>query len=119
MNKKPNLAFKIVDAIYISFIIIPIICLIVLKVLFTPASEGISISGALIYFTIPMPIQDLPITESQVNSLAVIIIITSLCLYLTHGIRKGVKTKRQHLAEMAVEFADGLIKNNMGDFFKG
>lgn len=119
MNKKPTLSFKIVDAIYIALMILPIFSLIALKVLFNPVSEGISISGALIYFTIPMPIQDLPVTESQVNSLAVIIVITAICLYLTHGIKAGVKTKRQHIAEWLVEAMDGLIKSNMGEFFKG
>ena len=43
--------FKIVDALYICMMILPFVCGIVLKVLTTPASEGISITGAQIYFT--------------------------------------------------------------------
>ena len=74
--------------------VIPIVCLLLLRVLVYPVSEGINVTGALIYFTIPMPIQDFPVTESQVNSLAVIIMIAGLCLYITHGIRKKVKVKR-------------------------
>lgn len=77
------------------------------------------ISGAQIYFTIPMPLQDLPITEAQVNSVLVIIAIFGLCLYLTHGIRAGVPTKRQLLAEWIVEKLEGMIHENMGEYFLG
>ncbi|MBQ9115822.1 MAG: F0F1 ATP synthase subunit A [Clostridia bacterium] len=84
-----------------------------------PLSEGIQISGAQIYFTVPMPLQSLPITEAQVNSLLVVITILGLCLYLTHGVRAGVKTKRQMLVEWAVEKVDGLVNDNMGEFFSG
>ncbi|MBR3804094.1 MAG: F0F1 ATP synthase subunit A [Clostridia bacterium] len=119
MNKKPTLSFKVVDGLLIALAILPILALIVLKILFTPASQGIEISGALIYFTIPMPLQDMPITESQVNSLAVIITVTSLCLYITHGIRAKVETKRQILAEWIVEKVEGMVRGNMGEFFKG
>ncbi|MBR3904728.1 MAG: F0F1 ATP synthase subunit A [Clostridia bacterium] len=86
----------------------------VLKVLTTPASEGIAISGALIYFEIPMPLMPLYITEVQVTSLAVIISITALCLYLTHGIKVIPDSKRQLVAEYIVEKVNFLIKDNMG-----
>ncbi|MBP3323482.1 MAG: F0F1 ATP synthase subunit A [Clostridia bacterium] len=98
-------------------IIIPIVCLILLRVLVYPVSEGINVTGALIYFTIPMPIQDFPVTESQVNSLAVLVMLFGLCLYLTHGIRKNVNVKRTVLAEWIVEKVEGLVKDNMGEFF--
>lgn len=117
-NNKKTASFKVVDAIYLAFIILPILGMILLKVLFTPASEGVQISGALIFFTIKMPIQNLPITESQVNSLGVVLIVLFACLYLTHGIRAKVKTKRQILVEWMIEKVDGLVKDNMGDFFK-
>ena len=113
MNKKPTLSFKVVDGLLIALAILPILALIVLKILFTPASQGIEISGALIYFTIPMPLQDMPVTESQVNSLAVIITVTSLCLYITHGIRAKVKTKRQILAEWIVEKVEGMVRGKI------
>ena len=67
MNTK-SLRFRIVDAFYISMMIIPIVAGIVLKVVTTPPSEGINITGALVYFSIPMPLQDFLITESQINS---------------------------------------------------
>ena len=109
--------FKLFDILFISMIIIPIVCLILLRVLVYPVSEGINVTGALIYFTIPMPIQDFPVTESQVNSLAVLIMLFGLCLYLTHGIRKNVNVKRTVLAEWIVEKVEGLVKDNMGEFF--
>ena len=111
--------FKALDILYIIMMALPIVIGMVLKILFTPPSEGISITGALVYFTIPMPIQDMPVTESQVNSLLVLISIIGLCLYLSHGIRAKVKVKRTLLAEWAVEKVDGLVKENMGDFFMG
>ena len=111
--------FKIVDVIYIIMMILPLVSGIVLNILTKPESDGIAISGARIFFTIPMPIQDFPITESQINSLLVLITIFFLCLYLTHGLSERIKLKRQHFAEMIVEKADGLILENMGEFFKG
>ena len=99
--------------------IIPIVCGIVLKLLTTPASEGISITGARVYFTIPMPFQDFLVTESQINSLIALTVIFFLCLFLTHGMTEKIDLKRQHLAEIAVEKVDGLVRENMGEYFKG
>lgn len=109
--------FKLFDILFILMMIIPIVCLLLLRILVYPVSEGINVTGALIYFTIPMPIQDFPVTESQVNSLAVLIMLFGLCLYLTHGIRKNVSVKRTVLAEWVVEKVEGLVKDNMGEFF--
>ena len=99
--------------------IIPIVCGIVLQVLTKPASEGITITGARIFFTIPMPIQDFPITESQINSAIVLVTLFFFCLYITHGISDRIKLKRQHFAELIIEKVDGLVKDNMGDYFMG
>ena len=56
--------------------ILPLVCCIALKVCFTPESEGVDISGAMIYLTVRgFPIQDLVITESQINSWAIMITI--------------------------------------------
>ncbi|MBQ9783477.1 MAG: F0F1 ATP synthase subunit A [Clostridia bacterium] len=99
--------------------ILPLVAGILLKILTTPASEDISITGALIYFTVPMPFQDLPVTEAQVNSLLVILTVTGLCLYLTHGIRAGVQTRRQLAAEWIVETVSGMVHENMGNYFSG
>lgn len=118
MNKK-SLMFKAADIFYILLITVPILFLIVLRVLTKPLSEGIDISGALIYFTIKMPFQDMPITESQINSLMVIVSIFGVCLYLTHGINKGALLTRHHVAEFLVEKATGLVRNNMDEHFWG
>ena len=111
--------FKIVDAIYIAMMIIPIVFGIVLQILTKPVSEGITITGARIFFEIPMPIQNFPITESQVNSAIVMVVLLFFCLYMTHGISERIKLKRQHFAELIVEKVEGLVKDNMGEYFMG
>ncbi len=95
----------------------PLVLGVVLKILFNPASEGISISGALVYFTIPMPIQNLPISESQVNSALVIITIFFLCLYFTHGLTVKAELRRQLIVEWIVKQTQSLVKTNMSDYF--
>ena len=99
--------------------ILPIVFGIVLKILTRPASEGISITGAQIYFTVKMPLQNLPITESQVNSWLVMISIFGLCLFLTRDLKTRNISVRQHLAEWLVEKADGLVGSSMGEYFMG
>ncbi len=99
------------------FMALPILFCIVLKVLTTPVKEGIVISGASIFFTIKMPFQDLPITESQINSAMVIISLLFLCMYLTHGITEGIWLKRHHFAEMIVEKCKAMVVDNMGGYF--
>ncbi len=108
-----------VDLLLIVLMILPFVVGIVLKVLFTPPSEGISITGARIYFTIPMPIQDLPITEAQVNSTLVLISIFALCLFMTRGLKVKADSKRQHAVEWVVEKVEGLVHENMGEMFRG
>jgi len=98
---------------------LPIAFSIVLKVLTKPVSEGISISGAGIFFTIPMPLQNFIISESQVNSAMVLITIFFFCLYMTHGLKEKIELKRQHFAELIVEKVDGLVNENMGEYFSG
>lgn len=116
--KKITRRFLLADIFYIVMMILPIGFSILLKILTTPPSEGISISGARIFFTINMPIQNMPITESQVNSAMVIISIFFLCLYLTHGISEGVWLKRHHFAELIVEKSTAMVTGNMGEYFK-
>ena len=120
MNKnKADMKFKVIDILLIIMIILPVIAGWILKIMFVPATEGIQISGAYIYFTIPMPWMDLPITEAQINSWIVVISLFFICLYITHGIRAKVYTKRAVIAEWLVEKVEGLVKGNMGDFFIG
>lgn len=118
MNKT-NLRFKLIDAFYIAMMILPLVAGILLQVLTKPASEGINITGARIFFTIPMPLQDFIVTESQVNSLIVTVIIFFFCLYMTHGLTEKINLKRQHFAEMAVQKVNELVEENMGEYFSG
>lgn len=117
--KTKSRRFMAVDVLLILMMILPIAACIVLRILTKPLSEGISISGAQIYFTIPMPIQNLPITEAQINSVAVLISIFALCLYMTHGLKVKADTKRQHAVEWIVEKVQGLVSESMGEYFMG
>ena len=117
--KNKSLRFGLADTVYILMIILPLLAGIVLNVLTKTASEGISITGARIFFTVPMPLQDLYITEAQINAWLVIIAILGLCLYLSHGAKIRPDTKRQHLAEWIVEKTEALVTDSMGDFFSG
>ena len=117
--KSKSLRFKIVDILYILIAVLPIIAGIVLNVLTKPESEGITITGARIFFTIPMPIQDLTITEAQINSWLVVISILGICLYMAHGVQVRAETKRQLLAEWVVEKTQAMVEESMGPFFRG
>jgi F-type H+-transporting ATPase subunit a len=99
--------------------VLPIIAGIVLKVLTKPPSEGISITGAGIFFKIPMPLQDLVITESQINSWLVMISILGLILFLTHGLETKNIRRRQIIAEWIVEKVENMVKDSMGEYFLG
>ena len=116
-NSSEMSRFKAVDILYLVLAALPLLGGMVLRVLTRGASEGIEVTGAQIYFSIPMPIQDLVITESQINSWLVILSIFWLIRYLTHGLTVNCATKRQMLAEWAVEKCEGLVKDNMGDYF--
>lgn len=118
MQKKSR-SFMVLDIIYICMMILPFVAGMVLKILTKPLSEGISITGAQIYFEIPMPVQNLVITESQINSWLVMIAILGLCLFLTHGLRTKNVSTRQHCAEWVVEQVEKLVIDGMGDYFKG
>ena len=99
MNTKSK-GFVLLDIAYLALTIVPILVGIVLKILTTPLAEGIAISGALIYFEIPMPVQNLVITESQINSWLVILSVLGFCLYITHGLSERMPTKRQHFSSI-------------------
>lgn len=114
-----NLKFFITDILLLFFTVLPVVCGMILKILTFPQSSGIEITGAKIFFTIPMPIQDLPVTESQINSWLVILSIFWLCIYLTHGLTVRGGSRRQHLAEFIIEKTENMVKGNMGDYFEG
>ena len=118
MNKK-TLRFRLLDGLYLLLIVLPLIAAIALNVLTKPANDGIEIVGARIFFTIPMPIQELPITESQVNTWAILVSALGLCLFLAHGITANSKSKRHLIAEWIVEKTDSMVHENMGAYFAG
>lgn len=107
------------DALYLALAIVPFLLAMTLKVLTAPATEGVSITGAMIFFTVDMPIQAWPVTEAQVNSLAVMLSMLGLCLYLTHGLQVVPGSKRQLIAEWIVEKVTNLVQNSMGERFMG
>lgn len=110
--------FRAVDRLLLVLTALPLVAGMVLKVLFTPGSSGeIDITGAMIYFTVDMPLMPLYITESEINSWLVILSLLFACLYLTHGIAARPVTRRQHLAEWIVEKTEGLVKINMDPYF--
>ena len=111
--------FRRTDRLLIALMILPLLLCIVLKVLYTPESEGVDISGAMIFAEIPFPLQPLIISESQVNSWAVMVTLLAVCLYLTHGITERADTKRQLAAEWIVEKCEGLVQVNMGERYAG
>ena len=112
--------FGFVDILLLILTVLPLIAGIVLKILFTPASDGIQIEGAMIYAEINMPFgTTMPITEAQINSWLVVLSIMFLCIFLTHGMTVWGKGKRQIIAEWIVEKVDSLVKENMGEYFMG
>ena len=111
--------FAVVDVLYILLMVVPILAGIVWKVLTTPLRDGVSITGARILVTVPMPIQEFPITESQINSWLVVVSLLGLCLFLTHGLKVRADTKRQHAVEWLVKRIEDLVRGNMGEYFLG
>ncbi|MBR1422105.1 MAG: F0F1 ATP synthase subunit A [Ruminococcus sp.] len=57
------------------------------------------------------PIQ---VTETVVMGWLIIVAVTILCLWLTHGMKKIPEKKRQVVAEMFVKFVNGMVRENMG-----
>lgn len=115
--KENSKKFRIVDALLIVMMIAPLVVAMAIKVLTTPAADGIAIAGARILWTIPMPIQDLIISEAQVNSWLILITIFGFCLFITHGLKEDKRDWRQMAAEWIVEKLDNLVQNSMEDVF--
>ncbi len=82
---------------------------------------NLDISGAKVYFTIPLDIPifgDIQISETIVNSWLVMLLITGLCIWLTHDLKVENISKRQAVAEMLVEMANNFVIGNMGEKFR-
>ena len=81
----------------------------------------ISVNGARIFYEFPFDIPILgriQINETLVVSWIVMILITGLCIWLTHDLKVENISKRQAFAEMLVEAADNFVVGNMGPKFK-
>ena len=111
--------FIFADILYIIGMCLPLLVGIVIKILTDAPPDGITITGARIFFTLKLPIQNLYITEAQINSWLVILSILFFSLYITHGLSVECRTRRQHLAEWVVETVDHLVLENMGPYFNG
>lgn len=111
--------FRLGDGLCWILMLLPFVIGILLKILFSPATEGIVITGAQIYAVISMPWGAWPVTEAQLNSMLVMLFVWGLCLYLTHGIRAGIETRRRVWAEWIVEMINDMVIGNMGDGFSG
>ena len=115
-----NKKFRIVDALLILMMVLPLVAAMVIKILTNEPdlTGGVSIAGARIFFTVPMPIQDLIITEAQINAWLILITILGACLFFTHGIREDKRDWRQMAAEWVVEKLDGLVEASMEELFR-
>ncbi|MDO4677088.1 MAG: F0F1 ATP synthase subunit A [Blautia sp.] len=81
----------------------------------------LDITGAKIYFTLPIDLPilgQLRISETMVVSWIVMILITGVCIWLTHDLKVENISKRQALAEMIVEKANNFVVGNMGEKFR-
>ncbi len=116
--KENNKRFRIVDALLVVMMIAPLVVAMAIKVLTADPPDGsVSIAGARILCTIPMPIQDLIISEAQVNAWLIMITILGFCLFITHGLKEDKRDWRQMAAEWIVEKVDDLVHNSMEDIF--
>lgn len=111
--------FTFADILLLTLAILPLVAGIVLQVLTKDPTGDITITGARVFFTVKMPLQDWPVTESQINSWLVMLTIFFLCLFLTHGLKTKPDKKRQLAAEWIVEKCTSLVKTNMGEYFLG
>ena len=116
MNEKRT-KLRAKDGLYIAMMIIPLVIAMIIKIVTTPATEGISITGARIFLEIPMPLMPMMITEAQINSWLIMITILGVCLFLTNGLHENRGDWRQMGAEWLVEKMDGLVGENMDPVF--
>ena len=60
--KNEKSRFRLIDGLLIAMMVAPLVIAMVIKIMIQPASEGITITGALVLLTIPMPVMDMLIT---------------------------------------------------------
>lgn len=74
----------------------------------------VDIHGAPVYYTIPI-LGGIPITASMVVSWGVMLVLTLLCIWLTHDLKVKNISKRQAIAEKIVITAQNFVHSNMGE----
>lgn len=75
---------------------------------------NVNIQGAPIYFVIPI-FGGIPITASLVVTWGVMLVLTLVCIWLTHDLKVKNISKRQAAAEFIVKTAESFVRNNMGE----
>ena len=75
---------------------------------------NVNIQGAPIYFEIPI-LGGIPITATLVVSWGVMLVLTLVCIWLTHDLKVRNISKRQAIAEKIVITAQNFVRNNMGE----
>ena len=78
---------------------------------------NVDIHGTPIYFTIDL-FGGIPITETLVVTWVIMILLTGLCIWLTHGLKVWNISKRQAVAEKIVLLAENFVISNMGEQFR-
>lgn len=81
----------------------------------------IEITGGRIFYTFPFEVPILgkfQITETLVVSWLVMLLITGLCIWLTHDLKVEKISKKQAVAELLVETANKFVIGNMGEKFR-
>ena len=81
----------------------------------------LDISGAKVLFTIPIDLPilgELQISETIIVSWIVMLLITGLCIWLTHDLKVENISNRQAVAELLVEKANNFVVGNMGEKFR-
>lgn len=75
---------------------------------------NVNIQGAPIYFVIDI-FGGIPITASLVVTWGVMLVLTLLCIWLTHDLKVKNISKRQAAAEFIVKTAENFVRTNMGE----
>lgn len=75
---------------------------------------NVNIQGAPIYFVIPI-FGGIPITASLVVTWGVMLVLTLVCIWLTHDLKVKNISKRQAAAEFIVKTAENFVRTNMGE----
>lgn len=78
----------------------------------------VDIHGAPIYFEIPI-FGGIPITGTLIVTWCVMIVLTALCAWMTHGMRVRDISKKQAAAEKIYEMLYNLVHENMGAKWTG